>query len=78
MNSTFIQENRMRRYEQVSGAFFTVFALAQFTRSILGVPAQIGNLAIPIWFSIVAFLVTGSLAIWAFRACSATAASAER
>jgi hypothetical protein len=57
----------MRRYEQVSGALFTLIALAQLTRSILGLPAQIGTLSIPVWFSIVAFLVTGSLAIWALR-----------
>ena len=63
-----IQENRMRRYQQVSGTLFALIALAQLLRSILGLPAQVGSFAIPIWFSIVAFLVTGSLAIWAFRA----------
>ena len=61
-------ENTIRRYEQVSGVIFTFIALAQLTRSILGLPAQVGGVAIPIWFSIVAFLVTGTLAIWAFRA----------
>jgi hypothetical protein len=58
----------MRRYEQVSGALFSLIALAQLTRSVLGWPAQVGSFAIPIWFSIVAFLITGSLAVWAFRA----------
>jgi len=58
----------MRRYEQVSGALFTLIAVAQLARSVLGWPAQVGSFSIPIWFSIVAFLVTGSLAIWAFRA----------
>ena len=58
----------MRRYQQVSGTLFALIALAQLLRSILGLPAQVGNFAIPVWFSIVAFLVTGSLAIWAFRA----------
>jgi hypothetical protein len=62
------QENDMRRYEQVSGALFALIALAQLSRSILGLPAQVGSFSIPIWFSIVAFLVTGGLAIWAFRA----------
>ena len=57
----------MRRYQQVSGALFTLMALAQLTRALLGLPAQVGSFSIPIWFSIVAFLITGSLAIWAFR-----------
>jgi hypothetical protein len=58
----------MRKYGQVSGALFAIIALAQLTRSLLGLPAQVGGLAIPVWWSIVAFLVTGSLAVWAFRA----------
>jgi hypothetical protein len=62
-----IQENRMRRYQQISGALFALIALAQLSRSILGLPAQVGSFSIPIWFSSVAFLVTGGLAIWAFR-----------
>ena len=61
----------MRRYEHVSGALFTLIALAQLLRSVLGWPAQVGSFSIPIWFSIVAFLVTSSLAIWAFRASKA-------
>jgi hypothetical protein len=60
-------ENNMRRYEQTSGALFALISLAQLTRSILGLPAQVGGMAIPIWFSLVACLVTGSLAFWAFR-----------
>jgi len=58
----------MRRYEQVSGALFALIALAQLTRAVLGLPAQVGSISIPIWCSIVAFLVTGGLAIWASRA----------
>ena len=58
----------MRRYGQVSGTLFALIALAQLTRAILGLPAQVGSIAIPVWFSVIAFLVTGSLALWAFRA----------
>ncbi len=58
----------MRRYQQISGALFTLMALAQLTRSILGWPIQVAGVSIPIWASIVAFLVTGTLAIWGFRA----------
>lgn len=55
------------RYEQISGLFFAVIALAQLARAVLRLPAQIDGHAIPIWFSVVAFFVTGTLAIWAFR-----------
>jgi hypothetical protein len=57
----------MRRYEQVSGAFFGLLALAQLTRAILRLPAQVGTVSIPVWWSFGAFLVTGGLAIWAVR-----------
>jgi hypothetical protein len=57
----------MARYEQVSGALFTVIAIAQLLRAVLRLPAQVGTFAIPVWFSFVAFLITGSLAIWAFQ-----------
>jgi hypothetical protein len=57
----------MRQYERISGALFTLIALGQLTRSIMAWPARVGDLDIPVWCSVVAFLVTGSLATWAFR-----------
>jgi hypothetical protein len=57
----------MRRYELVSGAIFALVALAQVTRILLGWPLQIDGFSVPIWCSGVAFLISGSLAIWAFR-----------
>jgi len=61
------QESDMRRYEQVSGTLFSLVAAAQLIRSILGLTAQVGTFAIPIWVSVLAFLFTATLAIWAFR-----------
>ena len=58
----------MRRYVQMSGALFSFISVAQLTRSILRLPAQVGTMPIPVWWSVVAFLVTASFAIWAFRA----------
>ena len=58
----------MRRYVQVSGTLFGLIAAAQLTRTILGLPAQVGTTSIPVWWSAIAFLDTASLAIWAFRA----------
>ena len=57
----------MRSYQLVSGVLFALIAVAQLTRSILGLPALVGSMAIPVWWSVVAFPVTGSLALWAFR-----------
>lgn len=63
----------MRRYERVSAAFFSVLALIHLGRVILGWPIQVATVTVPTWPSIVAFLVTGSLAMWGFRAARATA-----
>lgn len=60
----------MRRYELVSGIFFTILALAQLTRAVLGWPVQVAGFTVPIWVSGVAFLIAGSLAMWAFRSAS--------
>ena len=57
----------MRRYELVSGIVFSIIALAQLTRTLLGWPVQVDGFSAPIWLSGVAFLITGSLAVWAFR-----------
>lgn len=57
----------MPRYELVSGIIFTIMSLAQLTRTVLGWPAQIDGFTVPVWLSGVAFLITGTMAIWAFR-----------
>ena len=58
------------RYELISGMLFTLVALAQITRALLGWPAQIDGIGVPIWVSVIAFLVTGSMAVWGFRSAS--------
>ena len=57
----------MRRYELVSGIIFTIMAIAQLTRTVLGWPVQVDLFTVPVWLSGVAFLITGGMAIWAFR-----------
>jgi hypothetical protein len=63
----------MRRYEQVSGIFFSVLAILQLTRVVAGWPVQVATVTVPTWASIVAFLVTASLAAWAFRSSRSAA-----
>ena len=57
----------MRRYELVSGILFSILALAQLTRTLLAWPVQVAGFSVPVWISGVAFLITGGLALWAFR-----------
>ena len=57
----------MRRYELVSGIIFTIVAIVQLTRTVLGWPVQVDLFTVPVWLSGVAFLITGGMAIWGFR-----------
>jgi hypothetical protein len=63
----------MRRYEQVSGTIFAIVSLVQLTRIAMGWPVQIDLFTVPVWFSGVAFVMTGALSIWAFRSGSRSA-----
>jgi len=61
----------MRRYELVSGAFFSLLALVQLTRVVLGWSVHVATVAVPVWASVLACLVAGSFAVWAFRSSRA-------
>jgi hypothetical protein len=63
----------MRRYELVSGIIFTVMAVAQLTRTVLGWPVQVDLFTVPVWLSGIAFLITAGMAIWAFRSAKGPA-----
>jgi hypothetical protein len=58
----------MRRYVAVSGAFFSLIALVQLTRAVMGWPVQVAAVTVPVWASGIAFLIAGSFAVWSFRA----------
>ena len=57
----------MRRYEVVSGAFFSLLAVVQLIRVALGWPVHVAGVTVPVWASILACLVAGSFAVWGFR-----------
>ena len=63
----------MRRYELVSGIIFTVVAFVQLLRTVLGWPVQVDLFTVPVWLSGAAFLITGGMAVWAFRSAKGTA-----
>jgi len=58
----------MRRYTLVSGLFLTLLTCVQILRVVLRWPVRVASVDVPVWASVVAALVVGSLAIWAFRA----------
>jgi hypothetical protein len=60
----------MRRYETVSGVFFGLLATVQLARLLFRWPVQVDSVSVPLWVSALAVVITGALAIWAFRTAS--------
>jgi hypothetical protein len=65
----------MRRYEQVSGLFFSLLAIVQLTRLVLRWPIQVASVSVPLWASAIAVIITTALATWAFRTSTPRAPS---
>jgi hypothetical protein len=63
----------MRLYAQISGGFFSVLAAVQLTRTVLGWPVEVADIAIPVWVSGLAFVIAATFAIWAFRTAKGAA-----
>lgn len=61
----------MNRYAQVSATLFALVSVLQLMRVVRGWPAQVGDVAIPVWVSACAFVVAGALAFWGFRTAKA-------
>ena len=62
----------MRRYSLVSGLFLTLLTFVQLLRVVMRWPVRVADFDVPVWFSIMAAVIVGSLAIWAFRARAAS------
>jgi hypothetical protein len=60
----------MRQYALVSGTLFSLLAVMQLVRLLLRWPVQVAGVAVPLWPSVLAVVITGGLAIWAFRVAS--------
>jgi hypothetical protein len=65
----------MRRYAQVSGAFFSLMAIGQLARLLLRWPVQVASVNVPLWASAAAVVIAATLAAWAFRTASTPSAS---
>jgi len=58
----------MRRYTLVSGLFLALLTGVQVLRVVMQWPVRVASVDVPIWASVIAAVIVGSLAIWAFRA----------
>jgi hypothetical protein len=57
----------MSAYLRVAGAVFGIYALFHLLRVMLGWPAHVSTLAIPVWASALGLLLNGALCVGAFR-----------
>jgi hypothetical protein len=57
----------MRPFLIASGIVFTVVSAAWITRLVMGIPVVVNGYSVPVAWSIVPLVVTGSLALWAFK-----------
>lgn len=57
----------MRRYTLVSGLFLALLASVQLLRVVMRWPVRVAGFDVPLWPSVLAALIVGTLAIWAFR-----------
>ena len=55
----------MRNYLVISAVVFGAVAFVHLLRLIFGWPAQVAELAVPLWISFVGLLVPGGLCVWA-------------
>lgn len=60
----------MRRYVQVSGLFLALLTCVQVLRLVMRWPIRVATVDVPMWPSVIAAMIVGSLAIWAFRVAS--------
>ena len=58
----------MKNYIAISGSIFAIVAFAHLLRIIDGWEVTVNGQAVPMTISYMAFVATGMLAVWAFRA----------
>ena len=57
----------MRQFLTASGIVFTFVCGAWITRLILGTPVRVNGFDVPVALSVVPIVITGAMAVWAFR-----------
>lgn len=64
-----------KTYCLVSGALLAAVGLAHLLRVVYGMSVMVDEYSVPMFLSWVGFVVTGCLAIWAFRIIRASSGS---
>ncbi len=54
-------------FHRVAAGIFALVAMAHVYRVVAQIPIQIGSTSVPMWASWVAAVLTGALAVWAYR-----------
>jgi hypothetical protein len=57
----------MRRYVQITGAFFALGAIAQLLRAVSARPMRVADFDVPVWCSGLASVAGAAMAAWAFH-----------
>ena len=57
----------MKTFTLLSIIVFSLMAIVQLTRLILGWEVTVNGVSIPVWVSAIAFVVTGGLAVMLWR-----------
>lgn len=57
----------MKPFTTIAVVVFALIALLQLLRAVAGWQVTVNGMAVPIWASVIAFLVAGSLAIMLWR-----------
>jgi hypothetical protein len=58
---------RQKTFSRVAGVFFLLIALGHLSRMALGASVVVQKVSIPMWVSVIAFVITGYLAYQGFR-----------
>ena len=56
-----------KKYCLVSGAIFSLVALAHLLRIVNGMSIRVNDYAVPMWVSWIGLIVTAGLAFWSFQ-----------
>jgi hypothetical protein len=56
------KEGAVRPFTLISVVFLSLVAAAHLVRALLGIEIRVGEQAIPVWASVIAFLFTATLA----------------
>jgi hypothetical protein len=57
---------KITSYVRASAVVFLVVGLVHLLRAVQGWPVQLGTWTVPVWPSVLAFVLSGALATWGF------------